>query len=230
MNGIVHRRGAPYHPATNGQAERYVRTFEDKLKTLKCKPTELPKEISTFLLSYRRTVHPATGKSPAMAMFNRQIVSRLDLLFKRQLHDSSATPRIFLVGERVAARDYLGRDKWQFGIITAKFGSLHYDILLDDGRTWRRHADQIIRIGEHMLSSQTLSPILTATKSSVSVPVEPAMNTGSTQAPDTPAAASNTTSSPIVTGPSIAESRPARTRTRPKRFTYETLGEPAKQE
>lgn len=26
-NGILHKQGAPYHPATNGQAERYIQTI-----------------------------------------------------------------------------------------------------------------------------------------------------------------------------------------------------------
>lgn len=233
VNGIVHRRGAPYHPATNGQAERYVRTFKDKLKTLKCKPSELSREICTFLMSYRRTIHPATGKSPAMAMFNRQIVSRLDLFFKKQATESASAQRAFLVGERVAARDYLGQDKWQFGIITSKLGSLHYDILLDDGRTWKRHTDQIIRIGEHVPSTQTPSPTVQRTQPQVSNTAEPSTSTQSpTSSPTTPTTSSNETAQKnhtpsIVTASSIATSKPQRNIRRPNRFTYETLGEPA---
>lgn len=32
-NGISHRRGAPYHPATNGEAEHFVQTFKHALQT-----------------------------------------------------------------------------------------------------------------------------------------------------------------------------------------------------
>lgn len=153
-NGIEHAVGAPYHPATNGQAERYVRTFKDKLKTLKCRASDLSKELSCFLLSYRRTTHPATGRSPAMGMFNRQVKSRLDLLFAVQRKSpTKTTSRSFNRGERVGVREYLSVEKWQFGQIVQKFGLLHYDVLLDDGRTWRRHVDQIVRIGDQVRST-----------------------------------------------------------------------------
>lgn len=92
-NGIVHKMGAPYHPATNGQAERYVQTFKDKIKALKCPRSEVHVELQQILMAYRRTVHPTTGKSPSMLVFGRQIKSRLDLLIPRQ--DEQISTRIF---------------------------------------------------------------------------------------------------------------------------------------
>lgn len=32
LNGIIHKRSAPFHPASNGQAERYVQIIKSKLK------------------------------------------------------------------------------------------------------------------------------------------------------------------------------------------------------
>lgn len=34
LNGIKHKRTAPFHPATNGQAERFVQTFKQVKKTI----------------------------------------------------------------------------------------------------------------------------------------------------------------------------------------------------
>nr|XP_029714366.1 uncharacterized protein K02A2.6-like [Aedes albopictus] len=134
--------GAPYHPATNGQAERYVQTFKQKLKTLKCPKSKLKVELANILLIYRKTIHPSTGQSPSMLMFGRQIRSRLDL-FKRIFND----------GDRVRVRDFLTPNKWQFGRIVSKEGKLRYQVQLDDGRLWERHVDHIVGVGEDLMPS-----------------------------------------------------------------------------
>ncbi|XP_055527485.1 uncharacterized protein K02A2.6-like [Wyeomyia smithii] len=50
-NGVIHKMGAPYHPATNGLAERFVQTFKDKLKTLKCERKEVQFELYKILMA-----------------------------------------------------------------------------------------------------------------------------------------------------------------------------------
>lgn len=47
----------------------------------------------------------------------------------------------------MAARDYLGSDKWKFGTISKILGKLHYEIKMDDGKVWKRHVDQMRKIG-----------------------------------------------------------------------------------
>lgn len=148
-NGIVHKMGAPYHPATNGQAERYVQTFKDKIKALKCPRSDVHVELQKILMAYRRTVHPSTGKSPSMLVFGRQIKSRIDLMIPKVDSQNSCrgeekTVRSFTVHDRVAARDFLSSsEKWRFGVVAKKIGKLHYMIELDDGRMWKRHIDQL---------------------------------------------------------------------------------------
>ncbi|XP_062709222.1 uncharacterized protein K02A2.6-like [Aedes albopictus] len=79
-NGIYQQMGAPYHPSTNGLAERFFGTFKAKLKSLKCDKAMLQAELCNVLLTYRNTFHPATGQSPAMMVYNRPLWSRLDLM------------------------------------------------------------------------------------------------------------------------------------------------------
>ena len=59
--GILHMRGAPYHPATNGQAERLVQTFKQSLRKswLPCSQA-----LQEFLTQYRRTPSES-GLSPS---------------------------------------------------------------------------------------------------------------------------------------------------------------------
>ncbi|XP_053698952.1 uncharacterized protein K02A2.6-like [Sabethes cyaneus] len=147
-NGITQKIGAPYHPATNGQAERFVQTFKDKLKAIKCEKRDVQFELHKILMAYRRTVHPTTGKSPSMLVFGRQIKSRLDLMVptngvEKIPRGEEIELRHFAVNDRVAARDYMGSSKWRYGVITERLGELHYMVELDDGRLWKRHIDQL---------------------------------------------------------------------------------------
>ncbi|XP_055910903.1 uncharacterized protein K02A2.6-like [Eupeodes corollae] len=158
MNGIVHKMGAPYHPATNGQAERYVQTIKQKLKTLGPDTTDLNTELCRILLDYRKMVHPATGKSPSMMVFGREIRSRIDCMIPFRCFNSieAKRGRSLEENDRVAVREYLDRGvKWRFGQIIRKLGLLHYLVRMDDNRIWKRHIDQIRQIGIDVKNQQT---------------------------------------------------------------------------
>jgi len=63
-NGIHHVKSVPYHPASNGLAERAVQVFKEGMK--RQLPTDtLETRISKFLMWYRRTPHSTTGVPPA---------------------------------------------------------------------------------------------------------------------------------------------------------------------
>lgn len=51
-NGIKHVTGAPYHPATNGQAEKLEQSFKKGVKAYKSGRT-LQHKLDRFLLAYR---------------------------------------------------------------------------------------------------------------------------------------------------------------------------------
>ena len=132
-NGIVHTRTAPYHPASNGLAERAVQTFKQGIKRLREGTVET--KLSRFLMKYRLTPHATTGRSPAELLLGRQPRSRLDLLHpdvsgrvqesqarQQRAHDSHSRARAFQVGDRVDVcskffriasmdgRNYFGQD------------------------------------------------------------------------------------------------------------------------
>nr|CAI5860697.1 unnamed protein product [Callosobruchus analis] len=159
--GIHYKFTAPYHPATNGQAERYVQTLKKSLKAMLYdnNNTNMMQKVNLLLMQYRKMPNITTGKSPSLLMFGREIKTRLDKIIPVEgltLTDESAETksgnnctRQFPVGVRVAARNYQG-DKWLFGRVHEVLGTLHYLILLDNGKMIKRHVDQIISVGENI--------------------------------------------------------------------------------
>ena len=62
-NGICHKRSAPYHPSTDGEAEHFVQSFKTGLRI------ETVDLQIKFLMHYRSLPHTSTGKTPAELMF-----------------------------------------------------------------------------------------------------------------------------------------------------------------
>ena len=79
-NHVKQILSAPYHPASNGKAERAVRTFKQAMKAAKNEPGTMSQKICSFLLSYRTTPHTATRCTPPELLMNRRLRTRLDLL------------------------------------------------------------------------------------------------------------------------------------------------------
>lgn len=76
-NGIKHITSAPFHPATNGLAERFVQTLKQSLRAMKGENGTLQKKIANILLTYRNTPHTTTNETPAMLMMKRNLRTRL---------------------------------------------------------------------------------------------------------------------------------------------------------
>ncbi|XP_018329630.1 uncharacterized protein K02A2.6-like [Agrilus planipennis] len=150
-HGVYHRLPAPYHPATNAQAERFVQTIKKALAKIPAK-SNIQYELQEILTQYRNMPHAQTGLSPAEMVFNRKIRGRLDLLKqtrvpKRKDCNIEKDSGTFKEGERVIARGYVGKSKWKFGIVEKRTGKLHYRVRTDCGQDWRRHKNQLRRTG-----------------------------------------------------------------------------------
>ena len=146
-NDIFHTFVAPYHPSSNGQAERFVQTFKSAMQ--KGKGSELEKTLNQFLLRYRTTPHPKTGKTPSEIMFGRNIKTRLDLLhpkkaIQKEPSENRPTPVNceLKVNDLVWVRNYRGAPRWLPGEITIRLGPLNYKVRVRK-QVWKRHLDQL---------------------------------------------------------------------------------------
>ena len=156
--GITHLTGAPYHPETNGAAERLVQTFKQSLK----KSSHPPKKaLNEFLMQYRRTPN-STGYSPSELLNSRQIRTKIDTLLPipayiaqgKQSKEASKSQAVAHVvtnykpGDTVYAL-YFGprRDKaprWVPAVVVKRKGTRTVNVRVwPRGPTWRRHVDQL---------------------------------------------------------------------------------------
>ncbi|XP_054875417.1 uncharacterized protein K02A2.6-like [Amphiprion ocellaris] len=153
-NGIHHVRSAPFHPSTNGLAERAVQTFKEGMK--KMKEGTIQTRLSRFLFSYRITPHATTGLSPAELMMSRRLRSALDLvrpdvktkvlqkqLKRKENHDARSKQRGFTSGDDVLIRNYSYGPKWIPGVIQDFSGPLSYTVNVGSGQVVKRHVDQV---------------------------------------------------------------------------------------
>ena len=121
-NRVKHIRSAPFHPATNGLAERFVQTFKHSMK-FSVETISMQHRLDAFLLMSRNTPHSTTKESLAMLFMRHKLRSRLDLLKPNVAsqvekvqetqcahRDIHAKARTFQVGDKVLVRDY-GRNR-----------------------------------------------------------------------------------------------------------------------
>ena len=132
-NGIKHIFSAPYHPSSNGLAERAVQTVKQGLRQMQGSDP-IQGKLSKFLFKYRITPHVTTGIPPCELLMNRRLRSRFDLLHpdtmiservehKQQLQcatrNTNKPRREFKIGNTVFAEDFTSsKQKWIEGTVT----------------------------------------------------------------------------------------------------------------
>ena len=156
-NGVKHVTSAPYHPASNGLAERAVQILKKGLK--KCKEGTIQTQIDQLLFNYRITPQTTTGVSPAELMFGRRLRSVFDLMKpdlhnrvekeqerQKLAHDKKAVNRDFNVGDEVYAKNFRPGDAetWLPARVIEKQDPRNFTVeLLQDNLVWRRHVDHL---------------------------------------------------------------------------------------
>ena len=155
-NGIKHIAVSPYHPASNGLAERAVRIFKEGYE--KMEEGSVQTKLSRFLLSYRTTPHSTTGVPPAELLMKRKLHTQLNRLLpsvanrvrnkqsqQKAAHDYHAKEREMVAGQAVYAKDFRHKKTWIPGTIVEKTGPVSTRVQLDDGTVIRRHQDHVRR-------------------------------------------------------------------------------------
>jgi len=156
QNGVKHVRCAPYHPASNGLAERFVQSLKTALKASKGDGRTLPHRLHSFLLTYRSSPHATTGVSPASLFLQRSIRTAFDLLKpspeatvldkqsnQKSAHDSCARERNWFIGQSVMAKNLRPGPDWIPAVIVERLGPLSFLVEMTDHQLWRRHMDQL---------------------------------------------------------------------------------------
>lgn len=146
-NGISHCTSAPYHPASNGQAERMV--GETKRALQKLRQGSVLCRVSRFLYKQHSTV-TTTGKTPAELMFGRHWSTVLDAVHPRcdveRMPDNDGKPdnvRRFAENQAVYIRNFTGEPKWIPAVVLQQLGVRSYVVKTSDGTVTRRHVDHI---------------------------------------------------------------------------------------
>ncbi len=150
-NGIQQILASPYHPSSNGLAERAVQTFKNNVEKL---DGPMDARLCKFLFHYRVTPHSTTGLSPAQLLMGRRLRTSLDLLHpdsvspkaqtkQLQSADTKKTPRRFKEGDTVFAKGFNGQEPWIPAVVTKVSGPLSYQLKTTTGVEIRRHVDHL---------------------------------------------------------------------------------------
>lgn len=155
QNGIVHIKTTPYHPKTNGLAERTVRTFKERMLAMD-RSICVDERLQRFLFSYRNNVQRSTKRSPSSLIYGRQLRSVFDQIKPdvarnmdvesvkmKNYYDTNVavTEKVFGGGDNVWVKNPL--DKFcSKGVILKQNGPYSYEVSVG-GVIRRKHADQL---------------------------------------------------------------------------------------
>ena len=224
-NRIKHIKVAPYHPVSNGLAERAERIFKEGYE--KMEGGSLQTKLSRFLLSYRTSPHSTTAVPPAELRMKRRLHTQLNQLVpslanrarnkqsqQNAAHDYHAKEREILEGQALYAKDFWSKRAWMPGTVVEKTGPVLARVQLDDGTVIRRHQDHVKSVKNDVAEE----PATTATPN-----VTPVVLPKSDTKPPTPGVSDQLevpkspqtapTQTPVKTSP--MGTRPVRRRTRP---------------
>lgn len=167
-NGIRHKKSAPYHPSSNGLAERFVRTSKTAIRKMlgpDANPTKkkLNEIIRIFLQDYRSTPQMGTGQTPAKMFLKREIKTNIELILnmeqiqmniiekdkekQKETYDlkvgNKAVGKSLAVNDPIWIRRYGEKQQWKAGFVRELIGNAMVGVEDEDGNQSRVHMDQL---------------------------------------------------------------------------------------
>ncbi|XP_063386986.1 uncharacterized protein K02A2.6-like [Cydia fagiglandana] len=158
---IKHTFSPPYHPATNGAAERFVETFKSAITKIKESGLNLRSSVNLFMFDYRSTPQRTTGVSPARLMLSRELRNRFSLLRPPPLsevvqervekRDQGKRDVSFEIGQKVMVRDYRKDSRpWVQGLVIEESIPGTTYVVDVEGLKWKRHINQMLSCADEL--------------------------------------------------------------------------------
>ena len=138
-NGVKHIRCAPYHPASNSLAKRFVTSMKTALKT---NFKSLPSRLANFLLTYSSSPHATTKTAPCSLILHRPLRTPLNLLLSDrhgQVVRSQSRKKTHMTRKQGFVNSWLAKECWQETYVVERIGYLpQWSRELDLCPTWWR--------------------------------------------------------------------------------------------
>uniref|UniRef100_A0A914XL16 RNA-directed DNA polymerase n=1 Tax=Plectus sambesii TaxID=2011161 RepID=A0A914XL16_9BILA len=177
---IDHVTAPPFHPASNGLAERFVRTFKEGMQKMKLSgQNDRLSALRSILRDYNWSPHSTTNIAPAQMMFGRPIRTELSaLLQKKQTPSANIQKDVYHNGQAVWVNVTIPSNcaEWSAGWIGKQLGKTTYLVHMANGLQRKAHRNQLrLRIPEETDSTDdeyTSLPITPPATNTTSTPVQ----------------------------------------------------------
>ncbi|XP_036318833.1 uncharacterized protein K02A2.6-like [Rhagoletis pomonella] len=180
--GIKHITSAPFHPASNGLAERFVITFKTAVKKNIGDGLQLHVAVRKYLSTYRFMPNDE-GKSPAELLHGRPVRTLLSQVFespKARLNPPAPNSPKFIVNQTVFARNYAREEKWLKAVIVRQLANTVYVVNTAVGYL-KRHANQLKP--RNSSDAESFVPWIPPTNVSSSIQQQPSSTEAESQQP-----------------------------------------------
>lgn len=153
--GITHITSAPYHPASNGEAERAVQSFKRGVRrVMASEGCAVLQAVREWLWGYRTSVHSTTGVTPAELLYGRRVRTELSQLQKvewkqnparRSEIDGTGFPEGSLVWAERPPTEKGALGCYEKASVQRRIGNYVYECVTNEGQQRKYHANQLKR-------------------------------------------------------------------------------------